>query len=242
MHYSPVDTPALNRALAGIGHCRREEEMARRELRLLHACDAERPYAEAFVQEVFYRAYRARLVSFYPLLLSIGTRGGNGRIEYEAVAGARPASAEKLFLEHYLVRPVEEVVGVARERIIEIGNLAPAGAGQARWLITTLNAFMRGAGFTHVVFTAIPKLKNSFSRMGLPLAELAAANRDVLPPAEQANWGNYYDTRPRVFVGDLRIGEAPLRAVAAGDSLLQGLYRRATQVGEEFRSAHGRRV
>jgi hypothetical protein len=232
MPYSTVDTDALNRAISKVQPATQGEENCR-ELRLLDSSHTDRPYVEAFVQEVFYKAYQARLDTFYPLLLSItDTKDGS----YAAVAGIRPAGGEPLFLEHYLDRPIEDVLGVERRKIIEIGNLAPANAGQARWLITTLNAFMLGAGFTHVVFTAVPRLKNAFSRMGLPLTELAEAHGDALPDEEKINWGSYYEARPKVFVGDLRVGEAPLTAVSKTDPFLDDLCQRATRAGQEFLS------
>lgn len=101
--------------------------------------------AEAFVQGVFYRAYRARLNAFYPLLISIANPDGG----YAAVAGIRPAGGSALFSEHYLDEPVERLLGTGRRWIVEIGNLAPSSAGQARWLISTLTAFLAaGREFT----------------------------------------------------------------------------------------------
>jgi len=201
-------------------------------LQLLDRLDPERAMVESFVQRVFFQSYRAQLSTFYPLLLAI--RSGEPLSGYAAVAGIRPAGGEPLFLEHYLDRPVEQVLGVDRNRVIEIGNLAPASAGQARWLITTLSAFILGAGFSHVVFTGVPKLRNAFGRMGLPLTELAEAHGDDLPPEERARWGTYYDQHPRVFAGDLRLGEGPLSAIAESDPSLWGLCRHATLLGKAF--------
>ena len=235
MSYTRVNTAALNEAMRNPGS-RPHRDLPCRELRLLDTSQADRPYAEAFVQQVFFSAYRARLDTFYPLLLSISESVTNCRGDYTAVAGVRPAGREQLFLENYLELPIEQLLGVRRQHIIEIGNLAPASAGQARWLITTLNAFMLGAGFTHVVFTTVPKLKNAFSRMGLPLTQLAEADGNSLPPEEKAKWGNYYDAKPKVFVGDLRIGEGPLTTIAKTDPLLEGLCHRASRAGHEFRA------
>ena len=234
MSYSSVNMAALGNAMRNIGDCTCNQD--RRDLLLLDGHHQDRPYAEAFVQKVFYNAYRARLDTFYPLLLSISENVTNCRGEYAAVAGVRPAGREQLFLENYLELPIEQLLGVRRQHIIEIGNLAPASAGQARWLITTLNAFMLGAGFTHVVFTAVPKLKNAFSRMGLPLTQLAEASGNSLPAEEKAKWGNYYDAEPKVFVGDLRIGAGPLTAIAKTDPFLADLCQRATRAGKEFRA------
>ncbi|MCW8964914.1 MAG: thermostable hemolysin [Gammaproteobacteria bacterium] len=233
MPASAVDTSALDHAPVKVDAASGTDENSRK-LTLLDSQHEDRLLAEGFVQDVFFKAYQAKLSTFYPLLLSISEQTDRGQHHYSAVAGVRPAGSEPLFLEQYLEQSVEQVLDVPREKIIEIGNLAPANAGQARWLITTLNAFMLGAGFTHVVFTAVPKLKNAFSRMGLPLAELAKAHCDVLSAEEKANWGSYYEANPMVFAGDLRVGEAPLTAAAKLDPFLHNLCQRANQAGEDF--------
>jgi hypothetical protein len=147
--------------------------------------------AEDFVRDVFFNAYRARLDAFYPLLVGIGYPDGG----YAAVAGVRPAGGEALFSEHYLDEPVEKILNVERNKIVEIGNLAPASAGQARWLICTLTAFLTGAGFTHVVFTAVPRLQNAFRRMGLPLTKHADARLRIGHRA----FSNIKETAPDLY-------------------------------------------
>jgi len=201
------------------------------DLQLLGGSSQSRHSAEEFVKDIFFKAYDARVTSFYPLLLSI-TRQDKS---FVAVAGVRPAGVEELFLEHYLGRPIEQHLSIPREKIVEIGNLAPADAGQARWLITTLSAFMISAGFTHVVFTAVPKLRNAFQRMGLPLTELVEATSDHLTEEERQHWGNYYDESPVVFVGDLRVGQLPLSEVAKTDRSLDDLCQRASHAGQLYR-------
>lgn len=199
-------------------------------LTLMDPSHAQRGFAEAFVSAVFRRAYGARLGSFYPLLLGLNRDNG----EYAAVAGIRPAGAAALFSEHYLEQPVESLLNSPRAGIAEIGNLAPANAGQARWLICTLSAFLMGAGFTHVVFTSVPKLRNAFSRMGLPLTRLADARREALPAGQQAEWGSYYDCGPAVYAGDITAGTPALLALMASDPDLQVLSERAHAAGRAF--------
>jgi hypothetical protein len=199
-------------------------------LTLMDPAHAQRGLAEAFVRAVFQRAYGAALSTFYPLLLGLTDGGG----EYAAVAGIRPAGADTLFSEHYLDRPVEALLSTARSGIAEIGNLAPASAGQARWLISTLSAFLMGAGFTHVVFTSVPRLRNAFGRMGLPLTRLADARRERLPVDQQAEWGSYYDSRPAVYAGDIVSHTPALLALMAADPELQQLAQRAHAAGRAF--------
>jgi hypothetical protein len=204
-------------------------------LTLMDASHTQRGFAEAFVSAVFRRAYGARLGSFYPLLLGLSRDSG----EYAAVAGIRPAGGTGLFSEHYLDQPVEALLESPREGIAEIGNLAPASAGQARWLICTLSAFLMGAGFTHVVFTSVPKLRNAFSRMGLPLTRLADARRECLPAGQQAEWGSYYDCKPAVYAGDIVAGTPALLALMASDPDLQVLSERAHAAGRAFAGRPG---
>jgi len=199
-------------------------------LTLMDPVHPQRGFAEAFVSAVFSKAYGARLEAFYPLLLGLTLDDG----DYAAVAGIRPAGATALFSEHYLDQPVEHVLSTQRAGIVEIGNLAPASAGQARWLICTLSAFLMGAGFSHVVFTSVPKLRNAFSRMGLPLIRLADARRECLPPEQQAVWGSYYDSRPAVYAGDITAGTPALLVLMATDPELLRLSRRARAAGRAF--------
>ena len=205
-------------------------EPRRLALQLIDPSHPERATAEAFVKAVFMDAYDARLTRFYPLLMSILWPDSR----YAAIAGVRPAGAETLFSEHYLDAPIEELLGVEREKIVEIGNLAPASAGQARWLICTLTAFLSGAGFTHVVFTAVPRLYNAFRRMGLPLLKHADARPDCLPAAQVREWGSYYDSKPAVYSGDIGIGVRAFRKLMATDPELHDITRRAFKAGRVF--------
>ncbi|MFK8066831.1 MAG: thermostable hemolysin [Gammaproteobacteria bacterium] len=201
------------------------------DLKLLDQNAAERQLTERFISKIFHETYAANLQSFYPFLLTIKNKND----QFSAVAGVRPACLEKLFSENYLEKPIDEVLKAPREKIIEIGNLAPADAGQARWLIATLSSFMNAAGFTNVVFTAVPQLRNSFRRMGLPLSELAKATADHLPEDDISHWGNYYNCNPVVFVGDLRVGKMALSKMMAVDPLLNNISTLAQQVGENFK-------
>lgn len=197
---------------------------------LMDLMHSRRGNAEDFVRGVFFNAYRARLDAFYPLLVSIAYPDG----EYAAVAGVRPAGGEALFSEHYLDEPVEKILNVERQKIVEIGNLAPASAGQARWLICTLTAFLTGAGFTHVVFTGVPRLKNAFRRMGLPLTKHADARQEQLPEHQATEWGTYYESKPAVFSGDIRIGHSAFSNIKETAPDLYIISRLAYDAGRMF--------
>lgn len=205
---------------------------------MLHDCgpaDPGRDALEYFIRTVFLRSYGADVRSFYPQL--IGIRGSSS--ELVAVTGLRPASPGPLFCEHYLDRPVEKLPGplggAHRESIVEVGNLAPAGAGQARWLIATLTAYLHGAGFDWCVFTAVPALYNAFRRMGLTPLPLAAADAASLPAHEQGCWGSYFAGQPLVCACPVEECFATLDLlIDPASPQLQALWRDAQVLGAEF--------
>ena len=190
----------------------------------------ERREAEIFVHHVFKRAFGARLNQFYPLLLRITLADGR----FAAVAGIRPAGSQKLFSEYYLKHPVEQQLGIPRQQIVEVGNLAPASVGQARWLIGMLTVFLAAAKFSHVVFTGVPRLRNAFSRMGLPLVKLAGARPDALPEKDANIWGSYYDQNPAVFSGEIQIGFDAFRQVITTRPEMQAIFNKAHEAGLAF--------
>ena len=193
---------------------------------------AARAPLEAFIQQIFRQVYGAHIGSFYPALISIARPDGG----FAAVAGFRSA-AMPLFAEHYLDRPIElqlakQGVAVVRGSIVEMGNLAPAGAGQARWLIAALTSFLYSAGFSWVIFTAVPVLHNAFGRMGIPLLTLAAARRSQLEAGLKDDWGSYYDSSPMVYAADIHASYRTLsRQIGPGMPRLQALWLQAQRAG-----------
>ncbi len=181
-------------------------------LPLLTSPAAHRHDLESFVRERFRAAWGAEVDELSPWL--VGVRDHTGRLA--AVAGLRPAITGPLFLEHYLDRPVEEVIAahtgapVTREEIIEVGNLAADHAGGSRTLIVALTAYLHQAGATWVCFTGGPLLHNAFCRLGLAPICLASARPEALGSAA-ARWGRYYDQHPHVFAGRVEEGFLGLR-------------------------------
>ena len=168
------------------------------------AGDAQRPEFEAYVQSVFAQAYRADVRKFMPELL--GIRDDAGRLI--GTLGIRRAADERLFLEQYLEHPIEARLGAAlapfgatvtRDMLVEVGNLAATQAGGTRWLIIALTAYLQGAGYDWVVFTATPSLRNSFRKLGLRMISLGEARLEHLPANERPAWGHYYDGGPQVI-------------------------------------------
>lgn len=162
---------------------------------------------EHFIQEMFMKQYSADVKQYLPWLFSVQ----NQDKEIQGALGLRDAHGSALFLEQYLNNDVEKVASsivegeIKRNDIIEVGNLAAASKGGARMLIYTLTAFLRGAGYKWVVFTAPKLLINSFERLGLPLHYLADAKLDCLIN-DKSDWGNYYDSSPQVVIGNVDKG------------------------------------
>lgn len=167
--------------------------------------DPRRREVEDFIGLVYARRYGARVHHFAPVLVSL--RDDSGRIV--AAAGYRNAARAPLFLERYLDAPVESLVAAhgeappSRERIVEVGHLAAARAGEGRRLIFLLGPHLAAQGFEWVVGTLTKELRHLFLRIGVTPLTLGSADPKALGD-EGAHWGSYYDHRPVVLAGHLQ--------------------------------------
>lgn len=191
--------------------------------------DAQRSPVAQFIRTVFLQHYGAQLRGLYPNLMTF--RCGD---QLRAAVGIRCAADEPLFAEQYLSTPAHTLIAarwglqVARTQLVEVGNLALAGPGDARWVIAAVTSFLYAANYRWVVFTAVRPLFNAFQRLGLRPVALATADPARLPDGGR-DWGSYYDAQPQVCVGDIRSGQRKLRSfVGAGQPLLQRLLHDAT--------------
>ena len=191
------------------------------QIRTLDYGESGRIRQENFINQVFKKHYNVEIEKFYPKLLSIesfnttdsginsGINSGN-KSTIKAVAGVRCAADEVLFSEYYLAQDLEDELSsifgkkMERQKIVEVGNLAPANVGQMRWLIASITAYLYSAGFEYIVFTAVPGVYNAFKRMGIPLTVMAEAKQECLPDAIKQSWGEeYYAHKPMVYAGDI---------------------------------------
>lgn len=163
--------------------------------------DAEdRPELERFIYNSFRLAYGAQVRHFMPLLVSLR----NAKGDLIAVCGFRNAGAEKLFLETYLDKPIDAVLSlksgekVVREDIVEVGNFAVFPPGMSRHMITVLAAYIHKIGARWIVFTAIPKIRNAWKRLGVNLTRICEADKERLGCDYREEWGSYYDSCPCV--------------------------------------------
>lgn len=165
-------------------------------------CRAE---VEAFIHEVFKRAYGANVTQFMPTLIALRDQGG----VLMAAFGMRDAAQGPLFLERYLDAPVEQVLSqhlnqqvmnqlITREEITEIGNLAVANPRNAGILIAHVIQQSLDMGVRWCVATAHHSLQNGLIKGGRDVYALHPADKNRLSPDEQAAWGSYYDNQPQV--------------------------------------------
>lgn len=164
-----------------------------------------RGVVETYIREIFARHYSARVHAFAPQLLSLERDG-----QIAAAAGWRGADQGQLYLEHYLDAPIEQVISqiaqrpVAREKIVEVGNLAAEKAGGSVAMIVAMAQHFERLGYEWVSFTATEELIRIFGRVGLPLLALGPADPARLG-TDAAQWGRYYETQPVVVSGRIRL-------------------------------------
>jgi len=164
----------------------------------------ERPALEAFVADCFRSKHGATPSQFCEQLM--GWRGEHGG--WQGAVGYTPLHGRVAFLEHYLARPVEQLIAarlgrpVSRDAVVEAGNLAALDAGGTRMLIAGLTRHLHSLGYTWVVLTGTRALLNSFARLGIPMEVLAPADPACLPDRGRG-WGSYYETHPQVAFTDI---------------------------------------
>lgn len=165
-----------------------------------------------FIRRRFTQAYGAEPVLRIPALLALTTAQGT----LLAAVGVRNAGFERLFLEDYLLVPVEAVMpvpGTERRKIAEIAHLAGVEAGVSRYLFASLSVWLDATGYEWVVCTGTDQLRNSFHRLGIATEVLANADPARLPDGG-AGWGRYYEHHPVVMA--VNVAEAMCAMRQAG--------------------------
>jgi hypothetical protein len=188
-----------------------DAKAARRLARLLRPAPAflahlpggpERARVESYIAAQFQEAHGATIHDFMPVLLTMGCHG-----KITAANGIRAAATQPLFLEQYLVQPIEGALSglagrpVQRSNIAEIGNLVATQGGSSYLLFMVLTAVLEQAGFDWVVFTATPQVQKVLAYLGLSIHELCEADPTRLTESSAAEWGRYYSNRPTVVAG-----------------------------------------
>lgn len=167
----------------------------------VHQTHADRQEVEAFIAEVFYRAYGAKVKKFMPKLIALRDE----KHHLMAAFGMREAKVSSLFLEQYVDDPIEDVIEktlgltIQRADITEIGNLAVANPRNAGILISHVIEHSINAGVQLCVATAHHTLQNGLIKGGCDVFPIHAVDVKRLPATEQADWGSYYDNQPQII-------------------------------------------
>lgn len=174
----------------------------------------DRTSVEELIARRYAEEYQATLRFEYP-----GFQAQKCCGETKAALGYRRADAGALFLEAYLDVPIESVLqdvlgrNFARRDIVEIGNLASCNAPAmvALWA-RTANDLGSDAEIAVAVLTA--PLRAMFSRLGIPLTEIAPADPSRLG-GNKSDWGEYYKNEPVICAGLIAEGQQRLTRFAA---------------------------
>lgn len=176
----------------------------------VHQTHANRQEVEAFIAEVFYRAYGAKVKNFMPKLIAL--RDENYQLM--AAFGMREASVSPLFLEQYIDEPIEALIEktqglkIQRADITEIGNLAVVNPRNAGILISHVIEHSINAGVQLCVATAHHTLQNGLVKGGCDVFPIHAVDVKRLPVLEQADWGSYYNNQPQIIAVRNAVNEA----------------------------------
>ena len=162
-----------------------------------------RAEAEAYIADCFARAYGAQVTQFAPILLGLRCAGS-----LQAVIGLREAAREHLFLEQYLDAPVEQTLAatlgrsVARNEIMELGNLASLHPGVCQLVYLVLASALQRAGYRYGIFAGTSQVQRIVGKLNFDFNVIRPADPARLGSAAQS-WGTYYTTAPQVLVVDL---------------------------------------
>ena len=154
---------------------------------------------------IFQQNYGAKIAVNYPLLMGFVDDSN----EPIAALGIRYAIVESpLFLERYLDNPAEIILQnitgkqISRCTIAEAGNLASSGNGDILRLLYALACHLETVGMEYILFTGTSLLRRYLNSLGLYPHILAEAKAERAGE-NAANWGTYYDTRPKVMAGNV---------------------------------------
>lgn len=168
-----------------------------------------RVIVESYVRDCFEHYFGARLGVLMPELFALLDPHGS----VTAAAGVRAASDGPLFLEQYLGRPVEQLLGaqllrpIARSSIVEVGHVSAARGGSGHALFEALAQHLANGHAEFVACTATRRVRALLRHLGIASVDLGPARANQLTAAAE-DWGSYYDHEPRVIAGPVRAGLA----------------------------------
>ena len=172
--------------------------------------DRLRSAAEDAIQTLYWKRYNAILATFAPTIVAeLDSTGG-----IACAAGLRFGYG-LLYLENYLNLPVEQFLelhvadAVSRDRVVEVCHLASPDPGRSLSFVHKLIEMLRAMRTEWAIFTATKLLRSLLQRSGLPMLELARAERARVSDSEM--WGSYFEHDPRIMAVGHRFNYAPKR-------------------------------
>lgn len=193
-----------------------------------------RDQVQDFIAAKFRKVYGAELSHFYPVILNRADASG-----IRAAVGLRPGTQRPLFLEQYLDISLEAAIqertgaDVARQELLEIGNLAAGDRPASQLLFILLTAVLAEAGFNWVVFTATEQIRVLLRRLRFDPVTLCEADPSRLQEDPQ-HWGSYYDSCPQVQAGFVTDALEILRRDRRAGALLQQHEHHIRRLGRQL--------
>ncbi|QMV17001.1 Thermostable hemolysin [Vibrio spartinae] len=169
-----------------------------------------RHQVERYIAERYSYAFDANIEQFMPLFLAL-LQGE----DIQSICGYRAASEAPLFLEQYLDLAAEKAVSEAfaqtieRTTLIEFGQLASFSKGLSPFHFYLIAQRLVEMGYQWCICTVTDPLYALMKRLGLNPVVIAQADARRVDHAAQ--WGRYYQLRPRIVAGDLQQSLAHLK-------------------------------
>jgi len=201
-----------------------------------------RAATEAYIRHRFAEVHKADVSHFLPNIISLSCGG-----QYSAAVGLSTASSGKLFVEHYLASPVEQVISeklgieVQRHQIVEIGNLVSTWKGSSLLLFIVIGEVMERLGYQYVIFTGTREVKALLARVRYAPVVVGDANPALLPDGG-LKWGTYYNNNPQVMFGDNRPPMDVARKNPMYRATIAAISRPIDRICSEFRAHNSRYV
>lgn len=181
-------------------------------IRITGQLEPERQRVADFIKAIYEKNYNADIHVDYPFLMSINNNDDN----ILAALGFRYAENHSLFLEHYIDKPIENILGCPRHEIVEIGNLASAGQGALNLLFAAAASYLNSRYIHYAAITGTDSLHRYFKNMGFNPSKIG--NADIASVQKDGqSWGSYYDTQPRVLVGSIETAVNRFKTLLGAD-------------------------
>lgn len=166
-----------------------------------------------FARQAYEKRLSCELEHYYPAYLVYGNSQ-----EIYAVVGMRCAIDEPLFIEHYLDKPIEQLLDggrTDRADIVELGCFAANDTRSAFHLMAGSAAYLQSKGFGYVVCAANRSIQRCLSKLNIPVDILGNVDPSRVPGGADA-WGNYYEGDPRIMAGSIHAGCEAIHLLTAG--------------------------